>query len=314
MTAATAPLAAASRLDPGAAGLLTLLCAAWGLNQVAIKVANAGFAPVFQAGLRSLLGAGIVLAWVMLRGIRLHERDGTLLPGLVAGALFGVEFLLIFVALDYTTVSRAILFIYTMPFLVALGAHLLLPGERLTRLRLAGLALAFLGVVLVFTDGLSLPSRTALIGDALCLAAAALWAATTLVIKATALRHARAEKTLLYQLGVSAALLLPLSPAFGPLLRESDLLSTAAFAYQVVLVAGVSYVAWFWMVRRYPASTLSAFTFLTPVFGVAFGGLLLDEPLSARLLVSLVLIAIGIALVNRPADAGTGHKLRRHAP
>ena len=299
MTTADAHLPKAN-VDAFAASVVVLLCLSWGLSQVAMKVANAGIQPVFQAGLRSSIGGLLVILWCRFRRVDLLARDGTLMPGLLAGLLFGGEFILIYLAFEYTTVARGILFIYTMPFFVAAGAHVLIPGERLTPLRAFGFCAAFAGVVLVFADRQSAVSADAWIGDLLCLAAAVRWAATTLTIKTTTLRQVSAEKVLMYQLGASAVLGLVLAPFFGPLFREITPLVVVAFVYQVFPVVAVSYIAWFWILLRYPAGQLSAFTFLTPVFSVLFGGLLLSEPVSINLAAALVLVALGIYLVNRP--------------
>lgn len=297
---ATAAPQSHDRLDAFASSLLVVLCLAWGLNHVSIKVANEGLQPVFQVGMRALLGTILVYGWCRLRGVPIFVRDGTLVAGIVVGLLFGVEFIMIYVALDYTTVSRGIVFTYTMPFVVAIGAHFLVPGERLTPLRVVGLVAAFAGVVIAFSDRLSLPGPEALFGDALCVLAAIGWGATILVIKTTSLRYVSAEKVLLYQLAVSAVLQLALAPFFGPFIRELTPVVIGAFAFQVVIVVAVTYVLWFWLIRQYPASQLSTFMFMTPLFGVLLGGLLLAEPVSARLLVALVLVAAGIYLVNRP--------------
>jgi len=291
------------RLDGFASGTVVLLCLCWGLNQVAIKVTNTGLQPVFQSGLRSLLGALLVVLWCRLRRVPLTVRDGTLIPGVVAGLLFAFEFTLIYVALDFTTVARGIVLIYFAPVVVAVGAHFLLPRERLTVVRVAGLVAAFAGVVVAFSDKLSLPNPRALVGDALCLIAAFAWGATTLVIKTSRLNRAPAEKVLVYQLAVSAPVMLVIAPFFGPLVRGFDWLVGLAFLYQVVIVVGASYVAWFSLLARYPAAQLSAFTFLTPLFAVALGAFLLSEPISPRLVLALLLVAGGIFLVNRPRRA-----------
>ncbi len=300
---AVSPPRGHDRVDGFASALLVALCLSWGLNHVSIKIANEGIQPIFQSGLRSALGTVLIFGWCWLRGLPLFARDGTLIAGIVAGTLFGLEFLLVYLALDYTTVSRAVIFLYLTPFMVAVGAHVFLPGERLTLVKSLGLIAAFSGVVLVFSDELSLPSPAALIGDAMSVVAAAFWAATIIVIKATALKDAAPEKVLIYQLGVSAVILLAAAPLFGPLLRDVTPLVVGALAYQVIVVVSVSYVAWFWLIRHYPAAKLSAFTFLTPIFGVMFGAMLLAEPISPRLLVALALVAFGIYLVNRPQQS-----------
>lgn len=287
------------QLDSLAVGMIVACSFIWGLNQVAVKVANQGFQPVLQAGIRSLLAGILIVGWCALRRIPLFERDGTLVPGIVAGILFALEFILIYVALDYTSVSRGIVFVYTMPFTVAIGAHFLLPGERLNLVQAGGLAIAFIGIVVLFSDRLSLPSPRAVFGDVLCILASIGWGATTLVIKGSSLARVSPEKTLVYQLAVSAVVMLGLAPFFGPFLRAPDFWSVTALAYQIVIVVSISYVSWFWLLAHYPAGRLSSFAFLTPVSAVALGWLLLGEPISHLLLVSVALVAAGIYLVNR---------------
>jgi drug/metabolite transporter (DMT)-like permease len=287
-------------IDTLAVGMMLMLTFSWGFNQVAIKVSTEGYSPIFLTFARSALGAILVFAWCHFRGIRLFEKDGTLLSGVVVGLLFGVEFALIFIGLDLTTAARGTLMINTMPFWVLLGAHFFL-GERMTPVRLGGVVLAFAGVAIVFSDELSLPDATALRGDLICLVAGMLWGATTIVIKASRLATAKPEKTLLYQLVVSSLIVIPLIPLGGPVLREPTLLSTGSLIFQAVFIVAFTYLLWFWLVRRYPASGLSSFTFLSPVHGVLLGGLLLNEPLSIHIFVALALIAAGLFLVNRPA-------------
>jgi drug/metabolite transporter (DMT)-like permease len=291
----------AQALDRTASAIMVLLCVTWGLGQVAVKVANTGISPGLQAGLRSAGAAILVLLWSRARGLGLFARDGTWRAGIAAGLLFALEFLLIFWGLVYTQAVRAALLIYLAPFVVAIGAHFWVPGDRLTRPKLAGLAAAFAGLLVAFADALRLPSSGELIGDVMCIVAAIAWGATTVLIRASALARASAEKTLLYQLAVSAAVLPLVSLALGePGIVALTPPVLAALFYQTVIVAFASYVAWFWLVKHYPPSRLAAFSFLTPAFGVAAGGLLLGERVSTALIAALVLIAGGIVLVNRP--------------
>ena len=278
---------------------LVVLCGSWGLAQVATKVTLVGIPPALQMGGRSLLAGALVLLWCRLRREPVFAADGTLGPGLAVGLLFGGEFLLLFWGLGLTTASRGVIFLYLAPFVVALGGHFAL-GERLTARKLSGLIAAFSGLILGFSDRLSLPSPEALIGDALCLGAALLWGATTLVIKGSVLARVAAEKTLLYQLGVSAVLGLTLGFFLGEQVDPNAVVAVLpAFLYQAIWVAVVTYIAWFALIRDYPASLLASFTFLTPIFGVGFGAALLGEELSPRLLAALILVAAGIYLVNR---------------
>lgn len=287
------------RLDGAAMALMMLLCAVWGLQQVSVKVANAGVPPVLQAGLRSVGAVLLLWLWCRARRIPLTGSDGSFYPGVLAGLLFAAEFLLLFVALDHTTAGRAVLFLYTAPFVVAIGVHLLVPGERLNLGQALGLVCAFGGVAIAFADGFG-KSGGSLYGDLLALGAAVLWGATTVLIKSTKLLRIPAAKTLFYQLAVSALVLPPASlllgeQAAGPL----TLLIGASLVFQIVVVAFASYLGWFWLVANYPASRISAFSFLTPLFGMAFGAILLGEAVTPMLGAALVLVAAGIWLVNR---------------
>jgi drug/metabolite transporter (DMT)-like permease len=290
-----------SRIPPGPAafGLMVLLCAIWGMQQVAIKVAAAGISPILQAGLRSGVAAVLVFAWAHWRGISLSAHDNSLRPGLFAGLLFALEFVFIFVGIDHTTVSRMVVFLYTAPCFTVLGLHFFVPGERMGWRQAAGVLLAFAGLVLAFVDKAS--GGTPL-GDAFGVLAALFWAATTVLIRATALAKVTATKVLLYQLAVSAAVMFPLSWLVGE--RGITALSATtlwAMAYQIVMVAFVSYLAWFWLLTRYLAGRLLVFSFLTPLFGVWFGMLLMDDQPSLHFFIAAAMVVAGIVLVNLPA-------------
>ncbi len=286
-------------LDGKAVALMLFLTVSWGLNGVLAKISNTGYDPVFLTVARSVIAAVLVYLWCRYRGINLFERDGTLLPGAIAGALFGVEFLCIFTGFEYSSVGRVSLLVNTMPFMVLVGAHFLL-GERMTPAKVAGLALAFAGVAVIFSDKLSAVGDKVWIGDLLALAAAALWAATTLIIKATRLSTASAEKVLMYQLVFSAIVVAPVLLFVDEPIRDANLAATLALLAQAAFVVAFTYLLWFWLMRHYPASALSSFTFLTPAFAVIGGWLILSEPLSWRLGLSLAMIAAGIYIVNRP--------------
>lgn len=279
---------------------MVVLCAVWGLNNVAVKLVNAGISPLFQAGLRSVGAALLLWGWSSLTGVRVFRRDGSLAAGTAAGALFAAEFALIYWGLEFTTASRAVVFLYTAPFFVALGVHLFVPGESLRRNQVLGLLTAFAGVVIAFGDGLSLPTWTQLVGDTMLLGAAVLWAATTVVVKATRLAAVSPNKTLFYQLAISGLILPLASLALGePGIFAPTPFILATLAFQTVIVAFITFLAWFWLVAHYPAGRLSSFTFLTPLFGVIAGGVLLDEPISAALVIAMTLVGTGIWLVNR---------------
>jgi drug/metabolite transporter (DMT)-like permease len=279
--------------------ILVVLCALWGFTQVTIKVAGTGFSPLCQAGLRSTGSALLLWAWSAARGVPLFRRDGSLGHGSLIAVLFAAEFVLIYWGLTLTTAARGVLFVYAAPFVVAVGAHVFVPGERLGGVKVLGLACAFTGLAIAFADALRLPSRRELVGDLMELGGAVCWGATTVLIKGSRHVHLSPNKTLFYQLAGSALLLLPLSAAIGePGVTAPTPVAILALAYQIVVVAFASYLAWFWLLRRYPASQLSAFSFLTPLFGMAAGALVLGEPVGPALALAMALVAAGIYLVN----------------
>ncbi|CAG9169920.1 DMT family transporter [Cupriavidus pampae] len=295
-------------LDGLAIGLMLLLCAAWGLQQVVIKVTAPLMGAVMQAGVRSAIAALLVYGFTLWRRQPLWQRDGTLPAGLLAGLLFGGEFLCVFVGLGHTTASRMAVFLYTAPVFTALGLHFTVPGERLRPAQWLGVIAAFAGIVIAFADGMVSPARlsqsgsSTLLGDGLGVLAGALWAATTLVVRASRLASAPASKTLLYQLAVSAVVLLALALMAGQHLDvQFNGLVLASLFYQSVLVAFASYLAWFWLLRQYLTSRLAVFSFLTPLFGVTFGVVLMHDVVGIRFAVSALLVLGGIVLVNRKA-------------
>ena len=287
------------RIDLLGGSFLVTFAMLMGLNQVLIKLVNAGFQPVFQAGLRSIAAFFPVLAYTLITKKRLSISDGSLVPGLFCGLFFGLEFLLLFESLEFTSVARASVMFYTMPFWVALGAHFLIPGDRLTPLRIVGLALAFVGVAWALSHNAAPASRYALLGDLLCLTSAVLWAGIALLVRATRLQRASPEMQLLYQLSVSSVVLVVASPLFGPPLRHLTPLIGGLFAFQVLVVVSVGFLTWFRVLAVYPASDVASFGFLAPVSGVFFSWLILGEHITASFIGALACVCAGIVLVNR---------------
>jgi drug/metabolite transporter (DMT)-like permease len=286
-------------LDSRAFLLMVALTGLWGFQQVAIKLTAPDVSLVMQAGLRSLIATALLLAWAQWRGTPLFARDGTLAAGLGAGLLFGGEFIFIYGGLEHTAASRMVVFIYLAPVLTALGLHWLVPGEKLSRAQWAGVLVAFAGIALAFGEAFA-AARGTLLGDAFGMIAALLWAATTVLIRATSLARVRAAKTLFYQLAVSAPMLLAASWLMGEkgVLAVTPL-AVVSLAYQAVIVAFASYLVWFWLLTRYLAGRLAVFSFLTPLFGVLFGVAILGEPLRPAFAGAALLVGAGIVLVNR---------------
>ena len=294
--------------DFTAFAIMVVMCAIWGIQQVAVKSIIADVSPVMQGGIRSIVACGCVMLWARARAITLFTRDGTGWAGLAAGALFAAEFVFLYGGLRYTTASRMSVFVYIAPILTVVGLSLLITAERLRSVAWLGLLLAFAGLALAFGErffaaGAS-PADQRWIGDSMGVIAAVLWAATTIVIRATSLSNAPATKTLFYQLAASAVVL----PIASVLMSEPGVVritpwAFAVLAFQGVVVAFASYLTWFWLLTRYLAARLSVFAFLTPLFGVLAGAMLLGEVVTGAFLVAAGLVLGGIVLVNLPARA-----------
>lgn len=270
-------------------------------NQVVIKVSTGGFQPVFLAGLRSLGAIVLLLIWILVR-----KRDaarhmlGYWRSGLLIGAFFTVEFLCLFIALDLTSVAHASILLYSMPVWLALIAHVALPQERLSRRRVIGLILAMCGVTLALLDPVS-RAESSLLGDLAALIAAFCWAGIAISVRLTKISKAAPETQLMWQLVVSAIVLILVSPLFGPLLRGVEWIHIAGLVFQITAVASFGFLFWFWLLTRYPASGVASFSFLSPVFGVLLGWLVLGEQIGIVVLLALVLVAAGLVLINRRA-------------
>ena len=291
-----------NHLDALATSLLLACCLCWGFQQVLIKATVPEMAPVFQASVRFGAATLLLLVWCRWRGIRLWDRDGSFWPGLLAGLLFAIEFAGIYLGLQHTAASRLTVFLYTSPFWVAVLLPLFVRSERLRRLQWLGLLCAFCAVAFALREGFASGSAGGRLwlGDLLGLLAGAAWGLTTVVIRASALARLSAEKLLLYQVGVGTLALPVLSLALGERWHAGlSPFAWSSLAFQILVGAFASYLAWMWMLGRYPATRLSAFVFLTPIFALLFGALWLDEPVTPSLLAALALVAVGIVLVNR---------------
>jgi len=292
-------------MDPAgmvAAIILTLL---WGFNYSVIKYSNAGVAPVFAATIRSVVASACGIVYCMVKREKLFHTDIMLFHGFMVGLLFGSEFVCIYFGLLYTDAARAIVFVYLSPFVVALGAHFFLKGDRLTPLKTAGLILAFVGVVTVFSGRPKTAPRSMLLGDSLQIGGAVFWGATTLYIKKYMAEKVHPINTFLYQLVFSIPILFGMSCLLEPRwVYRIDALILGSLFYQSIIVAFMSFMVWFVLIHTYPVSVLSVFTFFAPVFGVLFGTLLLHEEFTISLMAGLPLVCLGIVLVNwrRPPE------------
>ena len=276
---------------------LTAFAMNFALNQVVVKVSNGGFQPVFMAALRSIGAAAVLIVWMRARGLSLRLPRASLLGGVLAGTLFALEFIFLFNALDLTTVSRASILFYAMPIWLALASHVLLPGERLSRTRMAGMALAMAGVILAVADRGS--GQASLVGDVMAIAAGMCWAGIALCVRVTPLSDIPAEQQLLWQLVISTPILLLTALVLGDLIRDLQPIHIAGLMYQIIAIGSIGFLAWFWLLKIYPASGVASFSFLSPVFSVLLGWLILGEQIGVSIWAALGLVAAGLFLINR---------------
>jgi drug/metabolite transporter (DMT)-like permease len=295
------PLVSAERsLPPRAIALMLMLCLSWGFNQIAVKLALPDIPPFLQGTIRSIAALPVLLLIARFRGVNIFARDGTLYAGLCAGVLFGAEFVLIYRGLLLTSASRAVVFLYIAPFFVALGSYRFL-GERLRALQWAGLGLSFIGVALAIGIPQADVDASILRGDLLIVGGGALWAATTLMVKASRLGQAPPEKALAYQVAISIPILAFAALVSGETLtRVPGLLAISVMAYQAFWVVGLTFLLWFGLVKAYSASKLSAFSFITPLFGVVASYFILHDRLTPIFGAAALLVIAGLYLVNRP--------------
>ncbi len=296
-----ASAAAPLPLDARASGLMLILCLIWGLQQVALKVVAEDIAPIMQIGLRSCVAVALVLAVIRWRRERIDWSNGNWRPGILVGMLFGVEYWLVGEGLRYTTASHMSVFLYTAPIFAALGLQWKLPVERLSVFQWIGILVAFLGIVVTFYDrgsGDVAFSTSMLIGDLMGLLAGIAWGATTVVLRCSGLARAPTTHTLLYQLLGAAVILIAAALLTGQAGIHPTPLVYASMLYQTLLMAFGSLLVWFWLLRTYLASRLGVLSFMTPIFGVAFGVWLLDEPLDRGFLIGTVLVMAGIFMVS----------------
>ena len=293
------------QIDALAASILIGFNILLGLNQALVKIVNDGFAPVFQAGLRSACAIVPVLAFALWARRRLSIRDGSLAPGLANGLLFSGEFCLLFLAIDLTTVARASLFFYTMPIWLAIVAHFLLPGEKLTPAKVVGLILAICGVGIALVGDRESSPNASLLGDLAAILAALCWGSIALLTRLSSLQHCSHEMNLLYQLVVSACVLLAVALFVGDPIRTPTPTIVGIFAFQVIGIVAIGFVVWFWLLSVYPASNIASFSLLAPLAGVLSGWLLFDDPLTPLFLIALGLVLAGLVLANRPLRAAS---------
>ena len=285
-------------IDGVAASFLIVFSILLGLNQVCVKLVNVGMHPVFQVALRSTLAIIPILLYCYFTKKKIIISDGSFIPGVIAGILFAVEFIFLFTALDYSTVTRVSLIFYTMPVWLTLSAHFLIDNDKLSLKKIIGLALAVFGLILAIYEPNGEYNEKQFFGDLYSLLASFCWAAIAIMLKTTRLNKSIPETQLLYQLIVSGIILLPISFLFNDFIRDMNISLVLIFLFQVTIIMCLGFIGWLWVMSRYSASSTSSFAFLTPIFGVLFGWLIMDDNINLQIYLSLFLTCMGIYIIN----------------
>jgi drug/metabolite transporter (DMT)-like permease len=293
---------------------MVVLCLIWGLAQVILKMAATDISPLMQIALRSGVAAVLVVFLMFIRRERLSIEDGTWRPGLLVAGLFALEFFLIGEGLRYTSASHMTVLLYTAPIFAALGLHLLMPSERLSRAQWFGIGLAFTGVAIAFLlrpnyIEQNISATDLLYGDLLSIGAGIAWAATTVAVRCSRLAQVSAAQTLLYQLAGAFFLLTAAAFLLEQTTIEFTALTWGSLIFQSLVVCFASYLAWFWLLKHYSASQLGVFSFLTPIFGVALGVSLLGEQLEISFIIGAAFVIVGLILVS--ASGWLKHQITR---
>jgi len=287
-------------VDWYAGRIVIVLCMIWAIQQIGLKTAATEMTPLVQVALRSAMAA--VLVFIVMKWRRSCPPMSKKLwrDGIIVGLLFSVEFFFTAQGLQYSTAGRIVVLLYTAPVFTALWLHWLMPEERLNTVQWFGISLAFLGLLLAFSDSFIQFNTPTLTGDILGLIAGLSWGFLTAWVRCSRLANVSAELTLLFQLACGGILLLLLVAATGELwTAQFTPFSSANLLFQGVVVSFISYLIWFGLLRRYQVSQLGIFSLLTPLFGVVLGAWLLDEALTLHFIVGCLFVLAGVGFVTQ---------------
>ena len=292
-------MSARSNIDSRAAAAMMMICAIWGLQQVAIKAAEPDISAVLQIAIRSGIAALAVYLLARYRREKFVFDRPTLLAGLCVGFLFALEFFFVSEGLRYTSASHMAVFLYTAPLFSAIGLHFVIRHERLSLIQWVGITIAFGGVVLAIS-GMSDSSgaENPLRGDIYGLLAGMSWGGSTIVIRTTGLANCSSKQTLLFQLSGACILLSLLAITTESVHFTLTALAWSSLIFQTLVVSFISYLIWFSLLRQYQASSLGILTFMTPIFGVLAGVVILGEPLQIEFVLGSILIVLGLIVVS----------------
>ena len=278
---------------------MAVLALLWGGNSVGLKIGLESLPPITLSTARFALGWVLVGGWAVLRGHSLSVPRSEL--GWIAAftALFVAQTIALTVGTHHTSAAHSTIIMSSFPFFTALLAHVLVAGDRLTAPVVAGIAVAFGGVAVTFI-GRDISTGATALGDLVVLGSSIGLALRTVSAKRMS-RRIDALRLLFWMMTLSlppyAVLSLILEQPFATPLSAR---SAIALAYVGLVVAGFCFLSWFSMLHRYSPSRLSVLFFLQPLAGLAGSRLLVGEPIGPTLIAGGILVAVGIAVVNRP--------------
>ncbi len=290
-----------ARIDFFGAGALISFSLLLAINHIVIKVVNTGLNPIFFAGCRSVISFFILIIWMRILRKPIVFKYNMILISTLAGLLFALEFLFLFLALDFTTVSRNSLVFYSMPIWLSILAHFLVPDEPLNKFKFFGLICAFTGVSLSLSinfDDFTL-SKGEILGDLFAFLAALTWALLIILAKGTKFSHMTPEMQLIWMVMVSGPVLILFSILFWDPIRDFQIIHFWGLIFQSVVVVAGGFLFWLWLLRIYPASGVASFSFLTPIFTIFFGWLLLNDEINSTFLLAALMVVLGLILVNK---------------
>ncbi|MBI6162294.1 DMT family transporter [Serratia liquefaciens] len=292
-------MSARNNIDGKAGAAMVMICAIWGLQQVAIKAAEPDISAVLQIAIRSGIAALAVYLLARFKGEKFLFDPRTLLAGFGVGLSFALEFFFVSEGLRYTSASHMAVFLYTAPLFSAIGLHFFIRHERLSAVQWAGIAIAFGGVVLAISAmGESSGGVNQLRGDIYGLLAGLSWGGSTILIRTTGLANCSSKQTLLFQLTGACIVLSLLAMTMQDVHFTLSSVAWSSLVFQTVIVSFISYLIWFSLLRHYQASSLGILTFMTPIFGILAGVVILGEPLQIEFVLGSVLIVLGLIVVS----------------
>lgn len=290
-------------LSPGTFLFIIGLFTLWGGNVVAVKAGLRGLPPFGMAALRFILAGLFLAVWMRAQSVsfRLNRRE--VFHHTINGISFTAQIALFYLGVERTSASYASILINSNPFFVLLLAHFFVAGDRLTAQKVFGLTLAFAGVAFLFAGQIGSGSW---FGNALVVASAALLGARIIYVKRL-ISTMEPSQVVFWQMVVGVPLFLWMSrlTEAGRAWHFSPAVTTAIL-FQGIVVGGFCFLAATTLLRRHNPSTLSVFSFFIPLSGVSLSHLLLGDPMTRTLVLSVAFVAVGIALVHRPTATRSG--------